>query len=106
MKRNPDKNVLSVVVPRDRISARGVGDRMLQKISVAKLRRSFSSLQATVSSIIAEKQADLGAFVLEEIELSVEIAASGELRVLGSGVAVEGTGGLTLTFRKQANSGG
>jgi len=41
---------------------------------------------------------------LDEVQLSVEINAKGEVGILGTGGSVGGSGAIRLTFKRNANS--
>ncbi|WP_414579668.1 hypothetical protein [Anabaena sp. CCY 9402-a] len=48
----------------------------------------------------AEQQAN-GGMQLDEIELSVEISAEGEVKLIGNGAKAGGKGAIKLVFRRQ-----
>lgn len=100
MKKQKADERISVVVVSTPAEIRGDGHAYVSEISLKKLHGSFTKLRSAMSDVLAEGAAKLGAFELQEVQLAVEITASGEFRLLGSGVSVEGKGGVTLTFRK------
>lgn len=64
-----------------------------------------NNMQALVSSLrlMLEHAWDVGQFELSEVELQVDVSASGELRIVGvGGGKLEGSGAMKLTFKKPA----
>ena len=73
------------------------------QISVQTLEDNMGKFLQVVTGIFkradreAEKQSGMQ---LEEIELSVEITGSGEIKLIGSGVSTEAKGAIKLTFKR------
>ncbi len=75
------------------------------RLSVTDLETKMSGFLQMVSRIFssAEQEAKKTAGMsLDEIELSVEIGAEGEIRLIGSGVKASGKGAIKLKFKRQA----
>lgn len=76
-------------------------------ISVDELERKMSGFLGMVSRLFssAEKEAKkTSGMCLDEIELSVEIGAEGEIRLIGSGVKANGKGAIKLKFKRVTES--
>jgi hypothetical protein len=73
-------------------------------VSVETLEQNMTSFLSVVGRLFsrAEEQSkvDDSGMQLDEIELSVEITAEGEIKLLGTGVKGGGKGGLTLKFKR------
>jgi len=115
-------DTISIVIDRDEIdpdttpsqNVRGgwgkeaQGDYIIKqstaRLSVADLEAKMSGFLQMVSRIFrsAEKEAQKTAGMsLDEIELSVEIGAEGEIRLIGSGAKASGKGAIKLKFKRQ-----
>jgi len=53
-----------------------------------------------MSGVLGNAPVQVGGFHLDEISVSVEITVKGELSILGTGVGVEGTGGMSFAFKR------
>jgi hypothetical protein len=74
------------------------------KLNVTDLETKMSGFLQMVSRIFssAEQEAKkTSGMSLDEIELSVEIGAGGEIRLIGSGTTVSGKGAIKLKFKRQ-----
>ncbi|MDZ8050400.1 MAG: hypothetical protein RMX68_009775 [Aulosira sp. ZfuVER01] len=74
------------------------------KVSAQKLEQEMSHFLQVVGRLFsrAEQQAKVNSGMqLEEIELSVEISAEGEVKLIGSGAKASGKGAIKLTFKRQ-----
>ena len=73
-------------------------------VSAQHLEQNMGHFLSVIGGIFnrAEQQAQEknSGMQLDEIELSVEISAEGEIKLLGTGVKGGGKGGLTLRFKR------
>lgn len=74
-------------------------------IDSGKLKKQMQALVATVNELFDTTQPDPIAepahgLQLEEITLSVQVNAKGELSILGTGGEIGGSGGITLKFAR------
>jgi hypothetical protein len=69
-------------------------------LDVRTLSANLTSLTARIGAAIDSGTAPARAFELESFEVTVEISAGGEIRLIGS-VASEVRGGLKLVFRRR-----
>ncbi|MBD2149736.1 hypothetical protein H6F44_06295 [Pseudanabaena sp. FACHB-1277] len=77
------------------------------QISVGDLEQKMSGFLGMVGRVFssAEKEAKKTAgMCLDEIELSVEIGAEGEIRLIGSGAKANGKGAIKLKFKRVTES--
>jgi hypothetical protein len=87
---------------RDNTGSKGVGDAV--KVSAQTLEQNMSHFLKLVGSLFsqAEQQAKVNSKIqLDEIELSVEISADGEVKLIGSGVKAGSKGAIKLKFKRQ-----
>jgi hypothetical protein len=71
------------------------------QVSIGQLQANLAQFLEAVRGLLAEQSTRAGAFELDEIALSAEISASGELKLLGSGIAVQGGSAVGLTWRRR-----
>ncbi len=100
---------LTIVTAETATGRRGPGDpvrRVIEsQVSLRQLQGNLAQFLEAVRTLLAEQSTRAGAFELDEIALSAEISASGELKLLGSGVAVQGGSAVGLTWRRRSGSG-
>jgi hypothetical protein len=71
------------------------------QIDVDKLQASMQAFLDNVREIVGVGVEDVGPFRLTEISLSATISADGEFRLLGAGVGVGASGGLTFVLTRK-----
>lgn len=87
---------------RDTTGSKGVADAV--KVSAQTLEQNMTHFLKVVGSLFsqAEQQAKVNSRMqLDEIELSVEISADGEVKLIGSGVKAGTKGAIKLKFKRQ-----
>ncbi|MEH2258043.1 Pepco domain-containing protein [Nostoc sp.] len=87
---------------RESTGSKGVGDAV--QVSPQKLEQNMTHFLKVVGSLFsqAEQQAKINSRMqLDEIELSVEISAEGEVKLIGSGVKAGSKGAIKLKFKRQ-----
>jgi len=72
-----------------------------QSIPIDKLKQSFAQFLNGLHQIVEVQESQTGEFVLEEITFSAEIGAEGDFKLLGTGVGVSATSGVSFTLRRQ-----
>ena len=70
------------------------------EVDTGTLGRSLRRLTDQMNDLFDEVSASNGAFELTSFDVAVEITGSGEVRLIGA-VAVELTGGISLTFTRR-----
>lgn len=70
------------------------------EISPEKLKKNLASFLDSMGSAMAGVPDFLAGYKLEEIELSLEIGAEGEIGLLGTGGKLSGKGSITLKLKK------
>lgn len=102
---DPDTTITFVGADDTRTS-RGPAEpkRVTDKITVGELNAKFGefmrSLQAAFD--VGDLQTSAGQFHLDEIQFSAELSAEGDFKLLGTGVGVSATAGLTFVLKRQA----
>ncbi len=91
----------------ERATSRGQSElsRVTEKISVDALRDQFTKFMQSLEAAFAvdEVQTAHGVFQLSEIQFSAEMSASGEFKLLGTGVGLAAGAALTFVLtRKEA----
>jgi len=87
---------------RENTGSKGVGDAV--KVSAQTLEQNMTHFLKVVGSLFsqAEQQAKVNSKMqLDEIELSVEISADGEVKLIGSGAKAGTKGAIKLKFKRQ-----
>ncbi|MEH2438776.1 Pepco domain-containing protein [Nostoc sp.] len=87
---------------RDNTGSKGVGDAV--KVSAQTLEQNMTHFLKVVGSLFsqAEQQAKVNSRMqLDEIELSVEISADGEVKLIGNGAKAGTKGAIKLKFKRQ-----
>jgi hypothetical protein len=70
-------------------------------ISVENLQRGFTNFMNALAQIVKTGHSKVGDYTLDQISFSAEIGAEGEFKLLGTGVGVSGSAGVTFTLRRQ-----
>ena len=74
----------------------------LMPLPQQQLTAYISQLTVVLERVFSQVESQVGAKIaLEEIELSVEVNAEGQLGILGSGGKAGGKGGITLKFKRR-----
>lgn len=82
--------------------------KMTQKVMDAvevgadELKNNMANFLDVVGDLFHQAENKTG-MKLDEVELSVEITADGEVKLVGSGVGVEAKGAITLKFKRDEN---
>jgi hypothetical protein len=87
---------------REPTGSKGVGDAV--KVSAQTLEQNMTHFLKVVGSLFsqAEQQAKVNSKMqLDEIELSVEISAEGEVKLIGNGAKAGTKGAIKLKFKRQ-----
>lgn len=79
---------------------RGLGSGPGASISVAKLKEQIGKLTRAVSTALVDQPPAATGFGLEEIKVTAELTAGGELGFVVAGAKVETKGAIELTFRR------
>lgn len=71
-------------------------------LDVTQLSNNVNIFLTQLNGIVEKAPESVGKFKFVELTVSAEISASGQFLLLGTGGAVEATGGLKFVFRKEA----
>ncbi len=69
------------------------------EVSADAVRDKMSDFVETVGEIFLRAETKTG-MVLDEVELSVEITGDGDVKLMGTGIGVEGKGAIKLKFKR------
>jgi len=101
---------LTIVTAETATGRRGAADQVRRvvesQVSIGQLQSNLAHFLDAVRSLLAEQSTRAGVFELDEIALTAEISASGEVKLLGSGVAVQGGSAVGLTWRRRPDARG
>ena len=101
-----DEPTLTVVTATE-LKMRSAGDplhKLADKgIALDTLRENFQRFLSNLEQIFLEVgQGRVGDFVLEEVTFSAEIGTNGEFKLVGTGVGISASSGVTFTLRRQS----
>jgi hypothetical protein len=69
------------------------------QVGVETLQANMSEFLDLVGSLFQKAEQKTG-MELDEVELSVEITGNGEVKLVGSGIGIEGKGAIILKFKR------
>lgn len=69
------------------------------EVPVDKLRNRVETFLANMYEVLADLPATMGDYHLEQVQISVEVSAKGQVSLLGTGGELAGKSGLTFTFK-------
>jgi hypothetical protein len=100
---------IQIVTREDENASRGsrsfVGDKVelvTNTFDLDKLKQNFTKFVSGLQSMIDAAEVDEESpFQLQEIHFSAEISASGEFKLLGTGVGVEGSSMITFVLQRR-----
>lgn len=82
---------------------RGETGRVAAEVSVATLRDKFNDFMASLQEVFAADalKTQAGVFEVTEIQFSAELSASGDFKLLGTGVGVTASSTLIFTLQRK-----
>ncbi len=85
------------------MGSRGISaaELVTNALDIDALREKFNQFMSSLQSIIDVHGADAGPFQLNEIQFNAEITAKGEFKLLGTGIGVVGSGGVTFVLQRK-----
>jgi hypothetical protein len=103
-----DKAETMQIITREEVNAakgtRSFTDRVglvTNTIDIDKLKQSFTKFVSGLQSIIDAEVDGASPFQLKEIHFGAEITASGDFKLLGSGIGVQGTSMITFVLHRK-----
>lgn len=70
------------------------------EVPTDEFRRRVENFVAAMRDVIGNLAASAGEYYLDQVQISVEVSAKGQLSLLGTGGELAGKGGMTFTFKK------
>ena len=83
---------------------RGFTDRVelvTNTLDIDQLKQNFTRFVSGLQSMIDTNMDETSPFQLNEIQFSAEITASGEFKLLGTGVGVQGSSSITFVLQRK-----
>lgn len=95
---------IAILVPDTSDDMRGVTDRLVRTVEIdtAELGKNIKSFVEQMGRVMSDLPASAGQYDLSQIELSVELTASGEVVICGIGGGASVTGGVTFVFLRKS----
>lgn len=81
--------------------ARGKRDIIEKTMNVALVRENFAKFLDGLKSLVEVDITSAGDFELDEVQFTAEISADGEFKLIGTGVGIEASTGVTFTLRRK-----
>ena len=85
-------------------SSRHFGDKIdlvTSTIDVDKLKQNFTRFVSDLQSIVDASAEKASSFQLDQVIFSAEISASGDFKLLGTGVGVQGSSTITFVLQRK-----
>lgn len=99
------KSEIVIVTTGASSNMRGADDqvrKLVEKsVSIEVLQSKFNQFLDSLQKILDVRTAQVGDFVLDEITFGAEISANGEFKLVGTGVGVSATSGMTFVLRRK-----
>jgi len=76
-------------------------DIVERSVEVADLRQKFASFLAGLQGILSADVPAVGPYELDEVQFTAEISANGDFKLMGTGVGVEASSGVTFTLKRK-----
>lgn len=92
----------------DRLTLRRPEEWRLGRVEVPLdvFRRRVTAFLGSMNNVITDLPEKFGNYQLDEVTVSVEVSAKGQISLLGSGGELAGKSGLTFTFTRRPGDGG
>jgi hypothetical protein len=81
-----------------------IGDKVelvTNTFDIEKLKQNFTKFVSGLQSMIDAEMDEASPFQLQEIHFGAEISASGEFKLLGTGVGVQGSSMITFILQRK-----
>ncbi|GAA2632989.1 Pepco domain-containing protein [Paractinoplanes durhamensis] len=69
------------------------------EVPVDKLRQRVGEFLTSMRAVLADVPAGIGEYRLDQVQISAEVSAKGQISLLGTGGELAGKAGLTFTFK-------
>ena len=101
---------IEVVTREDEHVSRGsrhLGDKIdlvTSTIDTDKLKENFTRFVSDLQSIVDAKMDQASSFQLDQVIFSAEISASGEFKLLGTGIGIQGSSSITFILQRKESA--
>jgi acetaldehyde dehydrogenase (acetylating) len=72
----------------------------VKEIDTDKLAAEINKFVKAFQKVVGSIETELERYHLETVSISAEVGGEGELKLLGTGVKIEGKGGITFEFKR------
>jgi hypothetical protein len=100
-----DETAITIVTTDAAYGRRDRGDHVRRvvesSVSAERLQAKLTHFLDALAGLLEARETRSGAFELDEVGFSAEIGADGEFKLLGTGVGVSASSGVTLTWRRR-----
>jgi hypothetical protein len=80
--------------------SRTARDLIEKSVDAQVVKESYERFLEALKGIVDVPAPKTGSFKLEEVEFTAEVTANGEFKLMGTGVGLEGKGGVKFTLRR------
>ena len=95
------ESFITIVGPAGGSRSRSSRDLIEKAVDPETVRIGYAKFLIALQDVVDVPPPKKSNFVLEEVEFSAEISANGEFKLLGTGIGLEATGGVTFKLRRQ-----
>jgi hypothetical protein len=82
-----------------RTSRRDIVERT---VDLNQVRENFGHFLKGLETLLSDKVPVVGSYELDSVEFNAEISANGDFKLLGTGVGLEATSGVTFTMKRKS----
>lgn len=79
-------------------------DLVTSTIDVEKLKQNFARFVSELQSIVDAKIDEASLFQLDQVLFSAEIGASGDFKLLGTGIGIQGSSSITFVLQRKESA--
>jgi len=76
-------------------------DIVERTVDLNLVRENFGRFLKGLETLLSDTIPVVGAYELDSVEFNAEISANGDFKLLGTGVGLEATSGVTFTLRRK-----
>ncbi len=103
---NPEQNITIIGSSSGKSRTRGKKDIIEKTMAVTQVRENFARFLNSLKAMVEVDIPSAGDFELDEVQFTAEISADGEFKLMGTGVGVEASSGVTFTLKRKEHTSG